>query len=51
MDARLREAVRQRALFRCEYCQFPERWAELRFQLDHIIPEQHGGRTVLDNLA
>jgi len=51
MAARLREDVRRRAGFRCEYCQFPERWAELRFQLDHIIPEQHGGPTVPDNLA
>lgn len=51
MDARLREDVRRRALFRCEYCQFPERWAELRFQVDHIIPEQHDGPTVPDNLA
>lgn len=51
MDARLRQAVRRRALFRCEYCQFPERLAELRFQLDHIIPEQHGGPTVSSNLA
>ena len=51
MPARLRESVRRRAGFRCEYCQFPERLAELRFQLDHIIPEQHGGPTRAENLA
>ena len=51
MPARLRETVRRRARFRCEYCRFPERLAELRFQLDHIISEQHGGATAADNLA
>lgn len=50
-DARLREEVRQRAGFRCEYCQFPEPFAELRFQVDHIFPQQHGGQTVATNLA
>jgi hypothetical protein len=30
---------------------FPERFAELPFQMDHIIAEQHGGPTVDDNLA
>ena len=51
MDARLREEVRQRAGDRCEYCLFPEPSAELRFQVDHIIPQQHGGPTTLENLA
>jgi hypothetical protein len=51
MDARLRAAVRRRAGFRCEYCMFPERFAELRFQVDHIIPQQHDGPTVSANLA
>jgi len=51
MNPRLKAQVRQRAGFRCEYCHFPEDLAELRFQLDHIRPEQHGGPTVLSNLA
>ena len=51
MRARLNSLVQQRASFRCEYCHFPERFAELRFQLDHIRTEQHGGRTALENLA
>jgi hypothetical protein len=51
MDVRLREEVRQRAGGRCEYCLFPEPFAELRFQVDHIIPQQHGGPTSLENLA
>ena len=51
MDARLKAEVRQRAGARCEYCWFPEAFAELRFQVDHIIPQQHGGPTTSANLA
>jgi hypothetical protein len=51
MDEGLREEVRRRAGFRCEYCQFPERFAELHFQLDHIVSQQHGGLAVATNLA
>jgi 5-methylcytosine-specific restriction endonuclease McrA len=51
MDANLEARVRARARFRCEYCRFPEEFAELPFQLDHIIARQHGGRTEPDNLA
>lgn len=51
MDARLRALVRRRARFRCEYCQFPERLAELRFQIDHIIAKQHEGSETASNLA
>ena len=51
MDARLKLKVRRRARFRCEYCLFPERFAELRFQVDHIIAQQHAGPTILENLA
>ncbi len=51
IERRLREAVRQRADSRCEYCQFPEAFAELRFQIDHIVPQQHGGATEAGNLA
>lgn len=29
----------------------PDWAAELRFQLDHVIPEQHGGPFTLENLA
>lgn len=50
-DAQLREVVRRRAGERCEYCQLPEGYSELRFQLDHVIPEQHGGATKPANLA
>jgi len=43
MDARLKNLVRRRAGFRCEYCHLPEAVAELPFQFDHIIAQQHGG--------
>lgn len=51
MDEFLHEAVRTRARHRCEYCHFPEKFAEVPFHVDHVIAQQHGGRTVLANLA
>ncbi len=51
MRRQLIELVRERAGFRCEYCHFPERYSGLNFQIDHIIPEKHGGLTVSENLA
>ena len=47
----LREAVRRRADGRCEYCRLPESHSALPFELEHIIAEKHGGKTVLNNLA
>jgi hypothetical protein len=43
--------VRLRARQRCEYCHLPQACYLLRFQLDHIIAEQHGGKTKLKNLC
>jgi hypothetical protein len=51
MQRELVQFVHQRAAFRCEYCHFPARFAGLNFQIDHVIPEKHGGVTVVDNLA
>ncbi len=51
MDTAVHKAVRARAGHRCEYCRFPEAFAELPFHLDHIIALQHGGPSVLENLA
>jgi hypothetical protein len=51
MDAALEGLVRQRGQGRCEYCHFPEALAELPFQIDHIIAQQHGGATQAENLA
>ncbi|HRH95328.1 MAG TPA: HNH endonuclease signature motif containing protein [Prosthecobacter sp.] len=51
MSPRLRSQIRQRAGSRCEYCRFPEAVAELRFQVDHVVAEKHGGTTSLENLS
>ncbi|SRR5437867_1786306 len=51
MDARLKETVRRRAEYRCEYCHLPEAIAELPFQFDHVVAVQHGGLATEDNLA
>jgi hypothetical protein len=51
MSPRLVAAVRRRARYRCEYCQFPQRLAELPFQIDHVIAQQHHGATASHNLA
>jgi len=47
----LADLVRERAGDCCEYCQLPQRVSSTRFQIDHVIPEQHGGKAVLSNLA
>lgn len=52
MDAATRAAVRQRAADCCEYCRLQQ--SELpfaRFQIEHIIAQQHGGGDQLENLA
>ncbi len=48
---RLREEVRERAHWRCEYCHKPEGINGAGHQADHIIPERHTGTTELINLA
>ena len=50
-DRALEAEVVRRAQGRCEYCHFPEAAAELRFHIDHIIAEKHGGPTASANLA
>lgn len=47
----LRALVHQRASGRCEYCLLPESAALVRHQVDHILPEKHGGPTRPENLA
>jgi hypothetical protein len=36
---------------RCDYCRMPAAFDPLPFQVDHIIAVQHGGQTILENLA
>ena len=51
MNPDLVREVRQRAQGRCEYCHLPAYVYPLPFHVDHIIARQHGGQTVLENLA
>ncbi len=47
----LRQLVRERAKFLCEYCHSPE-WSSVDlFTLEHIRPQSKGGFDELDNLA
>ncbi|MDQ3712415.1 MAG: HNH endonuclease [Acidobacteriota bacterium] len=48
ISADVREKVRQRATFLCEYCHTNERWQYVRFTIDHIIPN---GDDSIENLA
>jgi HNH endonuclease len=47
----LAQRVWQRARVRCEYCQMPQEFDPLPFQIDHIIARKHRGRTRMENLA
>jgi hypothetical protein len=47
----LRNAVRERAKGRCEYCLTSEVLSGIRCQTDHIIPRSRGGTTTADNLC
>ncbi|MCB0064451.1 MAG: HNH endonuclease [Caldilineaceae bacterium] len=47
----LRALVRERANYRCEYCLVHEDDGLLPHECDHIIAEQHGGKTEAENLA
>jgi hypothetical protein len=51
MDVSLAEFVRARAHNCCEYCRMPQTYDELPFEIDHVVAEQHGGKTVAGNLA
>jgi hypothetical protein len=52
MSAPLRRRVRERAQARCEYCQLPDLAPDLmRFHLEHIRAQRHGGSSALHNLA
>ncbi len=51
MKPALRRQVWRRAGGICEYCRMPSHLYLSPYQVDHIIAEQHRGRTVLSNLA
>jgi 5-methylcytosine-specific restriction endonuclease McrA len=47
----LRNANFEPAAGRCEYCRVPSIGGLFPHEPDHIIAEQHGGATTLENLA
>lgn len=47
----LRGLVAERAVYRCEYCHYPEEFSPSSFEVEHITPQSAGGLTELDNLA
>lgn len=47
----LRRAIWQRAENRCEYCQMPQDFDPVTFEIDHVIPEKMNGATELENLC
>jgi hypothetical protein len=51
MDRALEEVVGERARSRCEYCQMPQQYDGFTHEIDHVIAQKHGGRTVAGNLA
>ena len=51
MNETLRQLVRSRAAFRCEYCHLPESMTDAPFQIDHVIAIKHRGGSHPENLA
>ena len=47
----LRNLVAERAQSCCEYCHYPQEASMFAFEMEHIIAEKHGGKTVAENLA
>jgi hypothetical protein len=51
ISAAMRRQVAERAAHRCEYCGMPDTETVFPHEPDHIVAVQHGGATVLTNLA
>jgi len=51
INNQLKQTIRERAGYLCEYCHSPERLSANRFTVDHVIPKSLGGSDELDNLA
>lgn len=47
----LKQDIRGRAKYVCEYCHSPEQLSANRFTVDHVIPKSLGGSDELDNLT
>lgn len=51
ISSAIRQQVRERANYLCEYCHSSEEASAARFEIDHIYPRSKGGLDSLDNLA
>jgi hypothetical protein len=51
MTAALRRLAQERAAGQCEYCGLSRERSVLSFHVEHIVPRQHGGESVAENLA
>ena len=51
ISAALRRQVEKRANYYCEYCLLAANLSFFSHEIDHIIPEKHGGKTKESNLA
>ncbi|MEM8584483.1 MAG: HNH endonuclease signature motif containing protein, partial [Bacteroidota bacterium] len=51
VSSKIRKRVALRAGQRCEYCLLPQDTSYYSFHIDHVRPEKHGGKTIIDNLA
>lgn len=51
LAAELRKEIRQRAQYRCEYCQTDERLTGIACEIDHIRPLAAGGTDAPENLC
>jgi len=47
----IKQIIRGRAEYLCEYCHSPERLSANRFTIDHVIPKSLGGSDEIYNLA
>ena len=51
ISKKVRQQVRERANYLCEYCHSPEEASAAQFEIDHIQPRSRGGTDTLENLA
>jgi hypothetical protein len=51
INTKIRQLVRKRAEYLCEYCHSSEEASAAQFEIDHILPQSLGGSDNLDNLA
>ncbi len=51
ISSTLRRQVQKRAGGRCEYCRTSERLTGYALEIDHIVPQAHGGDSTIANLC